>query len=582
MHNTSQYKTPYRQFILSLCFLVGSILHVNSFADSDSSYTVQAGDTLGKIVSKNYHFSQRVTSKQQIMVAILRANPKAFRGGNIHLLKKVEQLLLPTENTSALIRKDEAVKIIKEHYSFFKKKQTGNFPPIPLQRPITASIEKVISTKKNEVIETTEESKKEVIIGMTNTVGKKTIVKIKIKVKVEDEDAFSTKKTNEPKKETNIGLTDTVDKKTIVKVEDTSVNKSSSLHVEQKMDTENKSQKIRSNNTQKEAEITIYNWVNFLPKDVLTNFTQETGIKVNYFTYNKSELMYQKVKALNGRGYDLLITSTDLVQKMRNSGFLQAIDHRKLEYLKYLNPKLLNRPYDPNNKFSIPYLWTSIGLGVNTDQLNGVNITTWQDLWHKQWKNKLLLRDDMLILFAIALKVNGYSISSKNPDEIKQAYKTLRKLIPNIKKLSNETKLNLEFINSKASIGTFSGTNASKLKQKHPIFQYIYPKEGAIFLVASFIIPANASHVENAYTFINYLLRPEIAARCANEIAEATPNLEAIKLLDKNTRQDNTLFPQNEVFEQAEIQEGTGKMASLYQLYWKKFKQELKMKELEN
>jgi spermidine/putrescine transport system substrate-binding protein len=552
------------QFVLLLSFLVGSALPVNSFADN--LYNVQIGDFLGKIVAKNYPFRQRITSQQQIMVAILRANPTAFRGGNIHFLKAVDQLLLPAENSIALIPKDEAVKTIKEHLKFFKQKKTGDFPHIPLQTPVVKSEKKVTEPKKQG-----EMNKKET----TDTLNKKpSATEVSSSAKNPEQEAAESN---------NQEMTNT--KKTAITLnKKPSIKEASSSAKAEELALKNNEKTIEglvATNTNKlpqaeatiKKEITIYNWRNFLPDDVLKSFTQTTGIKVNYFTYSKEEVMYEKIKALNGRGYDLLIASITLVQKMRDNGLLQAVDHRKLKHLDYLNPKLLNRSYDPNNEFSIPYLWANVGIATNG--LERMNITRWEDLWHKRWSNKLVLQGNMRHLFAVALKVNGHSINSKNPDEIKQAYRKLRKIIPNIKKLSSTFVLNDDSTNN--AILMVRGSIALKLKKKQSNMQYLYPQEGSIFLMDSFVIPSNASHIENTYAFINYLLRPEIAARCVDGLNESTPNLEALKLLDKAISQDISLFPNTDILEKAEFKQDIGKIQGIYQLYWRKFKQEVKM-----
>ena len=603
-----------------------SLIHTSSFADD--VYKVQAGDFLGKIVSKKYPSSQRVNSREQIMIAILRANPEAFGGGNVHFLKKVDQLLLPPANIIALIPKDEALKTVKEHYKFFKRGKTGNFPLIPLQRLATEKVKEVFSVKKNKVIEENQKNKKvlikDVSSGIKTSTDKKELEKKKEESpkklekkektspeKLEGKEEESPKKLEKKEKTSPERLNGKEEEspKKLEKKEETSPKKlkgkeadsprshsenkkedkkmdktmsgdnlaykNSSPHVEDSIKKTTKSKELKIKRTQKEKQIALYSWDNFVPKDVLTSFTQETGIKVNLSTYKTTKIMYEKIKALNGRGYDVLLTTGRLVQKMRDKGLLQVIDYRKLNNFKHLNPKLLNKPYDPNNEFSVPYIWGTTGIGIDTNKLKNKSITHWKDLWHKQWRNKLLLHNNMRDLFAVALKTNGLSINTKNPDEIKQAYNTLRKLIPNIKQLISKDRLFDTFMNNKGSIAMFWSSKAWQVKRKYPTFEYIYPEEGAIFWVDSFMIPSNASDIDSAHTFIDYLLRPDIAVRCANELGEATPNLDAMKdVINQNT----ITFPDEKVFEKGEFEGSLNETEELYQLYWKKFKQEVSKK----
>ena len=114
-------------------------------------------------------------------------------------------------------------------------------------------------------------------------------------------------------------------------------------------------------------QLVVYNWADYLPKEVLKQFTKETGIKVKYSTYDTNEVMYAKVKTLKGKGYDIVVPSTYYIDKMRREGLLAPVDKSKLANFKNLDPKLLNQPYDPENAYSVPYLWGSTGIAVRTD-----------------------------------------------------------------------------------------------------------------------------------------------------------------------------------------------------------------------
>ncbi|CAA6828364.1 MAG: ABC transporter, periplasmic spermidine putrescine-binding protein PotD (TC 3.A.1.11.1) [uncultured Thiotrichaceae bacterium] len=319
-----------------------------------------------------------------------------------------------------------------------------------------------------------------------------------------------------------------------------------------------------------EEKVIVYNWSDYIPEGVLDSFTEETGIKVEYSTYNNNEIMYQKLKLLKGRGYDILVPSTSLVDRMRNEGLIQPINHTKLENFKLLNPSLLNKFYDPNNEFSIPYLWGSTGIAVNAKKIDPEKVQSWEDLWHVQWRNQILLTDDMRDAFDIALKVNGHSINTTIPEEIKQAFEKLRSLMSNVKMLSVEPRI--PFQSGDINLGVIWNGEAVTAHADQSSVQYIYPKEGASFWVDSFVIPARAMNVENAHKFIDYMLRPDVAARCVEDLGYATPNLAAKALLDKKTRENPTIFPPYDVLKKVEFKRDIGKAMELYMLYWGKLK----------
>ena len=113
-----------------------------------------------------------------------------------------------------------------------------------------------------------------------------------------------------------------------------------------------------------EEKVVIYNWSEYIPDGVLDSFTKETGIKVQYSTFDSNEVMYAKVKILKGRGYDVIIPSAYMIEKMAREGLIQKIDKDKLENFSNLDPSLLNKSYDPENRYSVPYLWGSTGLAL--------------------------------------------------------------------------------------------------------------------------------------------------------------------------------------------------------------------------
>lgn len=320
-----------------------------------------------------------------------------------------------------------------------------------------------------------------------------------------------------------------------------------------------------------EEKVIVYNWSAYIPEGVLKAFTQETGIKVEYSTYDNNEIMYTRLKLLKGRGYDVLVPSTVLVSRMANEGLLQALDHNKLKHFGELDPNLLDKPYDPNNTFSVPYLWGTTGIGIDTDKVDKSQVKRWADLWLKQWKGRLLLTDDMREIFHMALLVNGHSGDTNNPEEIKLAYEKLRTLMPGVKVVSGSPRA--EFLSGNVDIGLIWNGEITISKEEKPSLEYIYPEEGVSVWIDSFVIPARATNVDNAHQFIDYMLRPEVAARCVQELGYATPNLKARELLDAKLRNNPVIFPPTEVLADAEFQADAGSEAmELYRLYWDKLK----------
>jgi len=320
-----------------------------------------------------------------------------------------------------------------------------------------------------------------------------------------------------------------------------------------------------------EEKLVVYNWAEYIPETALEEFEKETGIKVEYSTYENNEVMYSKLKLQKGVGYDIVVPSSYLVAKMSREGLLQKLDKTKLTNLKNLSADLLDKPYDPGNEYSIPYLWGSTGIGVNGKEIDSSTITSWADLWDEKWKGKLLLTDDVREVFHMALKKNGFSTNSTNPDEIKVAYEDLQKLMPNVL-VFNADAPREPFLAGDVNLGMIWSGEVKMAQQENPDIEYIFPKEGAGFWVDSFVIPAGASNADNAHKFIDYMLRPEVGQQVVEELGYSTPNIAVKELLDEDTSSNPVIFPSAADVAKGEFQNDIGDAMKLYDGYWEKLK----------
>lgn len=319
-----------------------------------------------------------------------------------------------------------------------------------------------------------------------------------------------------------------------------------------------------------DQELYFYNWSEYIPHDVLEDFTKETGIKVIYSTYESNESMYAKLKT-QGSGYDLVVPSTYFVSKMRKEGMLQEIDHAKLSHFADLDSNYLNKSFDPNNKFSIPYIWGATGIGINTDMLDKSLIKNWGDLWDAKWEGQLMMMDDAREVLHIALSKLGYSPNTTDPDEIKAAYEELKKLIPNVLVFNSDFPAN-PFLAGEVSLGMLWNGSAYMARQEGASIDIIWPEKGAIFWMDSISIPAGAKNVDAAHKMIDFLLRPENAAKIALEIGYPTPVKTAYSLLPKSFANDPNIFPPQSVMDSGFWQDEVGEANVLYDEYFQKLK----------
>jgi spermidine/putrescine transport system substrate-binding protein len=318
--------------------------------------------------------------------------------------------------------------------------------------------------------------------------------------------------------------------------------------------------------------VNIYTWSEEIPHSVIVDFEKETGIKVNYSTFDSNEVMYAKLRAIKNPGYDLIEPSSYYIDRMRHVGMLAKLDKSKLPNFKNLDPLFINQAYDPQSEYSIPFIWGITGIFMNKDYFAANGISDWNDLQDKKFKNQLMFLDDSREVFSIALKMLGYSINDSNPDHIKQAYFKLKSLMPNVKLFNSDAIVSI-LIDEDATIGMSWNGDLFKANRENNKLQFIYPKNGFEIWVDNFAMLQDAPHPENAYKFLNYLLRPEVAKTISMTINYSTANLQARNLMPPEVKNDPALYPPNEVLSRGEFQTDIGDKAfGLFEKYWEQLK----------
>lgn len=317
--------------------------------------------------------------------------------------------------------------------------------------------------------------------------------------------------------------------------------------------------------------VNVFNWSGYMPDNILRQFEQETGIKVNYSTYDNNETLYAKLKANPYSGYDVIVPSTYFIDRMRQQNMLQPIDKSKLTHFKNINPDLLNKSFDPDNRYSIPFLWSATGIAINTKYWPKNSVKSWKDLWKSEYRDQLFILDDVREVFSMALIVLGYSANDNNPEHIKQAYEKLKALMPNIKVFNAEAGKAM-YIDEDITIGMGWSGDINLASRDNPHLHYIYPEEGFVIALDSLAIPINAQHLENAYIFINFVLRPDIAKKITLQTGYATANATAVKMLPKNLRENYITYPDAKVMSRGQFQTDAGAASAIFEKYFQQLK----------
>lgn len=309
-------------------------------------------------------------------------------------------------------------------------------------------------------------------------------------------------------------------------------------------------------------KLTIYNWGDYIDADLIEQFEKEAGITVVYETFDSNEAMMTKIEQ-GGTAYDVAVPSEYMIDKMIQEDLLLPLDHEKLSNLKNIDDRFMDLPFDPKNKYSIPYFWGTVGIVYNSKMLGDIEINSWSDLWDPRLKNEILLVDGAREVMGMGLNSLGYSLNDLNHDHLNEAKKKLDTLMPNVKAIvGDESRMLLE--NEEASIGLVWSGVASEIMAENEDLEFVVPKEGSNLWFDNMVIPKTAKNVEAAHQFINFMLDAEVAAQNTEYVSYATPNKEALNYLPKEIVNDERFYPAPELTERLEVYENLGKKNLAY------------------
>ena len=316
----------------------------------------------------------------------------------------------------------------------------------------------------------------------------------------------------------------------------------------------------------------MYAWAGEIPDEVIQSFEKSTGIKVNFSSYDNNETMFSKLTISRKPSYDVILPSSYFVSRMSRLGMLHSLDESKLPNMKHLDPFFLHQEFDPKNQFSIPFIWGITGILINKKVIPINSVQRWNDFWKPQFANQILLLDDTREVFSIALLSLGYSANDENPTHIKQAYEKLLQLLPNIKLYAVESTPTI-YADDDADIGMVWNGDAYSAMKENSNLSFIFPRDGFVIWVDNFAIVHNAPHLENAYRFINFLLRPDMAKQATLSYGHSTTNLSARHLLPLSLQQNAMLYPSKEILARGQFQNDVSTASlALYEKYWELLK----------
>jgi spermidine/putrescine transport system substrate-binding protein len=321
--------------------------------------------------------------------------------------------------------------------------------------------------------------------------------------------------------------------------------------------------------------LVVYNWGEYIDPSLIDQFEEETGISVIYETYDSNEAMLTKIRQ-GGSSYDVVVPSEYTIETMIKEDLLIEIDHSKIPNLENIDPYFLDLPFDPKNKYSIPYFWGTVGVVYNPNDVpEHLTFDSWDDLWDPALKNKVFLVDGAREIVGMGLNSLGYSLNSRDETELRKAMEKLKQLNGNVKAIIGDEITPL-MVNNEATVAvTFSGQAADMMYENEEL-NYAVPKEGSNLWFDNMVIPKTSSNVEGAHQFINFMLDAQVAAQNTDYVGYAIPNKAAWELLDEEVVNDERFYPSEESRTNLEVYENLGlELLGIYNEYFLEFKMSL-------
>ena len=320
-------------------------------------------------------------------------------------------------------------------------------------------------------------------------------------------------------------------------------------------------------------KLVVYNWGEYIDPEVLTIFEEETGINVVYEEFETNEILYPKVSS-GAIAYDVVCPSDYMIQRMIENDLLTEINFDNIPNIKNIGKQYMeqSRQFDPENKYSVPYCWGTVGILYNKTMVDEP-VDSWSILWNPKYKDNILMQDSVRDAFGATLKYLGYSLNSTDLDELTEAKNLLIEQKPLVQAYVID-QVRDKMIGNEAALGVIYSGEAIYTQKENPNLEYVIPKEGSNIWIDSWVIPKNAEHKENAEKFINFLCRPDIALMNFEYITYSTPNEAARELIeDESIRNSEIAFPDLSKYDNLETFQYLGTEADqVYGDLWNKVK----------
>ena len=296
------------------------------------------------------------------------------------------------------------------------------------------------------------------------------------------------------------------------------------------------------------GKLYVYNWGEYIDEDVITEFEEETGIDVIYDMFETNEIMFAKL-AQDTSAYDVVCPSDYMIQKLIQNDMLRELDFDNIPNSKNIGEQYFvqARDFDPENKYSVPYCWGTVGILYNQTMVDDV-VDSWDILWDPKYNGSILMQDSVRDAMMVALLKNGYSLNTTNPDEIRVATDDLIAQKPLVQAYVVD-QVRDKMIGGEAALGVIYSGEAIYTARENPDLVYVVPKEGTNVWIDSWVITKDSKNAENAEKWIDFMCRGDIALKNFEYITYSTPNDVAKENIeDEDIKNSKVAFPDLSTF----------------------------------
>ena len=280
--------------------------------------------------------------------------------------------------------------------------------------------------------------------------------------------------------------------------------------------------------------VNVLNWSSYIPDEVIKDFEKETGIKVNYGTYSSNEELLAKLSSSKAGTYDVVFPSDYMVELMINKNMLQKLDINRLSNYKNIDKVFLKQSYDKTNSYSLPFLLATSVIAYNGENVN--DIYDYKDLARDDYKNDIVLLDDERITIGAFLQALGYDINDYNDEHLEEAYEFYSSLKDNIKAFDSDSPKSFLMTNE-TNIGVLWNAEAILAKDHNPNIVIVYPTSGYALSMDNYVITKESTNVDNAYKFIDYLLRDEVCQKIIDDYPYISTNKNTSNYSDEELKE---------------------------------------------